>query len=136
MRTSLRGVDMAARKKMIGIRLASIAQMKRSPTHPGQVLLEEFLKPKNLTQMDVTRATGMATNRVNELVNRKRGVTPETAILLSRWTGAAPEFWMQLQANYDLWHAMQRLKRVAVKQVAPGAAFPARRGRAPKFAVG
>lgn len=74
----------------------------RIPTHPGEILLEEFLKPLNLTQVQFARHVGVPTQRINEIVNGKRGVTPATAWLFAQAFGTTPEFWMRLQVNYDL----------------------------------
>ena len=74
----------------------------RTSTHPGEVLLEEFLKPMSLSQTDLARHLGVPIQRINELVRGKRGVTPETAWLLAQAFGTSPELWMNLQMNYDL----------------------------------
>ena len=74
----------------------------RTSTHPGEVLLEEFLKPMCLSQTDLARHLGVSIQRINELIRGKRGVTPETAWLLAQALGTSPEFWMNLQVNYDL----------------------------------
>ncbi len=74
----------------------------RVPTHPGEILLEEFLKPLGVTQVAFARHIGVPVQRVNELVRGKRGVTPETAWLLSQALGTTPEFWLNLQASHDL----------------------------------
>jgi len=74
----------------------------RIPTHPGEILLEEFLKPMNLTQVQFAQHIGVPTQRINEIVNGKRGITPETAWLFAQAFGTTPEFWMNLQANHDL----------------------------------
>lgn len=74
----------------------------RIPTHPGVVLLEEFLDPLGLTQVELARHLGVPNQRINEVVRGKRGVTPETAWLLSQAFDTSPEFWMNLQANHDL----------------------------------
>ncbi len=75
---------------------------RRVTTHPGQILLKEFLQPLGLTQAKLARAIGIPQNRVNELVRGKRGVTPETALLLSGYFGNSAEFWMNLQTAHDL----------------------------------
>jgi len=75
---------------------------KRAPTHPGEILLEEFLNPLGLTQVALARHIGVPLQRVNEIIAGKRGVTPETAWLLSSAFGTTPEFWVNLQANFDL----------------------------------
>ena len=82
----------------------------RAPTHPGEILLHEFLVPKDLSQVTLSQKLDIPIQRINTLVNGKRGVTAETAILLSRELGTSPEFWMNLQTAWDLYHAQQRLK--------------------------
>ena len=74
----------------------------RIPTHPGEMLLEEFLNPSDLTQVELASHIGVPVQRINEIVNGKRGITPETAWLLSQAFGTTPEFWINLQVNYDL----------------------------------
>jgi addiction module HigA family antidote len=74
----------------------------RVPVHPGEILLEEFIKPLGLTQVGLAEHLGIPTQRINELVRGKRGVTPETAWLLAGALGTTPEFWINLQANHDL----------------------------------
>lgn len=81
----------------------------RIPTHPGVVLEEEFLAPSGLTQVALAKHLGIPTQRINELIRGKRGVTPETAWLLAGAFGTSPQFWLNLQANYDL--ASNRPKR-------------------------
>jgi addiction module HigA family antidote len=74
----------------------------RIPTHPGEILLEEFLNPLGLSQVAFAGHIGVSVQRVNEIVRGKRGVTPETAWLFAEAFGTTPEFWLNLQANYDL----------------------------------
>ena len=74
----------------------------RIATHPGRILLEEFLKPMKLSQADLARQLGIPLNRVNELIRGKRGVTPRTALLLAGHFKNSAEFWMNLQTAYDL----------------------------------
>ena len=74
----------------------------RPPTHPGEILLEEFLIPLGITQVHLASHIGVPVQRVNELVRGKRGVTPETAWLLSKAFDTSPEFWLNLQASIDL----------------------------------
>jgi addiction module HigA family antidote len=85
--------------------------MRRPPTHPGEVLLEEFLVPLGLTQREAARRMGVSTNRLNELVREKRGVTAETALRLAQLLGTSPEFWLNLQMAFDLWHALRAERR-------------------------
>ena len=74
----------------------------RIPTHPGIILKEEFLEPLELTQVALARHLQIPTQRINEIVRGKRGITPETAWLLSQALGTTPQFWLNLQMNYDL----------------------------------
>ncbi len=83
----------------------------RSPIHPGEILLEEFLKPLHLSQTDAARRLKLPLNRLNELIKGKRGITPDTALRLAELFKQSPEFWMNLQTGWDLWHAMQRRKQ-------------------------
>lgn len=74
----------------------------RIPTHPGEIIREEFLRPAGLTQVALAAHIGVPVQRVNEIVRGKRGVTPETAWLLSQAFETTPEFWINLQTSYDL----------------------------------
>ncbi|MBF0594777.1 MAG: HigA family addiction module antidote protein [Candidatus Omnitrophica bacterium] len=85
----------------------------RIPNHPGEVLLEEFLVPKKMSQIDLARKMHVSIQRINTLINGKRDVSPETAILLSRVLGTTPEFWMNLQVTRDLASAQQSMALVA-----------------------
>ena len=80
----------------------------RSPIPPGEMLLEEYLKPRGLTQVELAARMGVPIQRVNTIVNGKRGITAETAILLSEALDTSPEIWMGLQSDHDLWHALRR----------------------------
>jgi addiction module HigA family antidote len=75
---------------------------ERIPTHPGEVLHEEFLTPLGLTQVALAAHIGVPVQRINEIIRGKRGITPETAWLLSQAFGTSAQFWVNLQANYDL----------------------------------
>ena len=79
----------------------------REPTHPGEMLLEEFLKPMGLTQRNLAKGIHVPYQRVNELINRRRGVSPATALRLAKYFGNTPDFWMNLQLRWDLYHAQQ-----------------------------
>jgi antitoxin HigA-1 len=74
----------------------------RKSTHPGEILLEEFLKPLGITQVAFAEHLGIPVQRVNEIVNGKRGITPQTAWLFSQALKTSPEFWANLQSLYDL----------------------------------
>lgn len=75
--------------------------------HPGEMLLEEFLKPLGLTQVEAARQLGVSLNRLNELVLGKRGITADTALRLARRFGTTPQLWMHLQADWDLHEAVR-----------------------------
>jgi len=79
----------------------------RLPTHPGEMLLEEFLTPMNLTQRELADAIHVPYQRVNEIVNARRGITPGTALRLAKFFGLSADFWMNLQLRWDLYHAQQ-----------------------------
>ncbi len=91
----------------------------REPTHPGEMLLEEFLKPVSLSQRILAKGIHVPYQRVNELVNRRRGVTPATALRLAKYFGNTPGFWMNLQLRWDLYHAQQSEAKAlrAIRQV-------------------
>ena len=76
--------------------------------HPGVMLLEEFLKPLGLTQVEAARQLGLSTNRLNELILGKRGVTADTALCLARRFGTTAQLWMHLQADWDLRQAIRK----------------------------
>ena len=88
----------------------------RTPTHPGEVLLEEFLRPLAITQVRFARHLGIPLQRVNEIVRGKRGVTPETAWLLSQALGTTPEFWVNLQTAHDLAASRPARRLAAVRR--------------------
>lgn len=75
---------------------------KLAPVHPGEVLLEEFLKPMNLSQNQLALATRVPARRINEIVHGKRRITADTALRLARYFGVSPQFWLGLQMDYDL----------------------------------
>ena len=79
----------------------------RAPTHPGEMLLEEFLNPMGFTQRDLANAIHVPYQRINEVINGRRGVTPSTALRLSKFFGVSPDFWMNLQLRWDLYLAQQ-----------------------------
>ena len=79
----------------------------RTPTHPGEMLLEEFLNPMGLTQQQLAEGIHVPYQRVNELINGKRGVTPSTALRLAQFFGNSADFWMNLQMRWDIYFAQQ-----------------------------
>lgn len=91
----------------------------RPPTHPGEILLEDFLKPLGLTQTRLAELIGVHYPRVNEIVNGKRGITPDTALRLSRLFGTTPEFWLNGQLECDLYAAIHSDRAKEIKRIKP-----------------
>lgn len=94
----------------------------RPPTHPGEMLLEEFLKPLGISQSAFAVRLGVSFPRLNEIINRKRAVTVETALRLARVTGMSAEFWLGLQLDWELWHALRSSAAAKIRQLEPLAA--------------
>ena len=91
----------------------------RPPTHPGEMLLEEFLKPLNISQSALAVRLGVSFPRLNEVIRGKRGVTPDTALRLARVVGMPADFWLGLQQDWDLWHAMRSEKASEIAELEP-----------------
>ena len=87
------------------------------PTHPGEVLLEDFLKPLELSQTELAARIDISVNRVNEIVNGKRGVTPDTALRLGKLFGMNPQFWLNLQLAWDLYEAIHSEKAAELARI-------------------
>jgi addiction module HigA family antidote len=83
---------------------------KLPPIHPGEILLEEFLKPMGISQYRLAKDISVSPRRINEIVHGKRAITPDTALRLSRYFGLSERFWMNLQARYDLEVEKDRLQ--------------------------
>ena len=83
---------------------------KLSPIHPGEILLEEFLKPMGISQYRLAKDISVPPRRINEIVHGKRAITPDTALRLSRYFGLSERFWMNLQARYNLEVEKDRLQ--------------------------
>lgn len=79
----------------------------RPPTHPGQMLIEEFLRPHGISQLAFANRLGISTSRLNDIVRGKASVTPDTALRLERVLGMPADFWLGLQLDWNLWHAMR-----------------------------
>lgn len=90
----------------------------RAPTHPGEMLREEFLLPMNITQQELAMAIHVPYQRVNELVNGKRGLTPSTALRLARFFGMSADFWLNLQQRWDLFK-VQQAERDDIERIEP-----------------
>lgn len=80
------------------------------PIHPGEILLEEFLQPMNISQYRLAKDIGVPSRRINEIVHRKRGISADTALRLSRYFGLSERFWMNLQTRYELEVEKDRLR--------------------------
>ena len=89
------------------------------PIHPGEILLEDFLKPLNITQYALAKAISVPARRINEIVHGKRGITADTALRLGKYFGVAPQSWMNLQTHYDLEIADQALGERLEQEVHP-----------------
>jgi addiction module HigA family antidote len=91
----------------------------RPPTHPGEMLRKDFLEPLGLSQKEVAERLGVSYVRLNELVNGRRGVTPDTALRLARLFGTTPEFWLNGQRNLDLYLAMHSPESKRIELIEP-----------------
>ena len=102
----------------------------REPTHPGEMLLKEFLLPLDLTQQQLADAIRVPYQRVNEIVRGRRGVTPSTALRLAKFFGVSPGFWMNVQLRWDLYQAQRReaeqLKTIRPYELPVDVALPGR----------
>ena len=90
---------------------------KLAPIHPGEILLEEFLKPMELSQYRLAKDISVPARRINEIVHGKRSISPDTALRLSRYFGLSERFWMNLQTRYDLEREKDRLEGRLEKEV-------------------
>lgn len=82
-------------------------QSNRLPSHPGEILLKNFLEPLNLSQKQFSEHLGWTYARLNEIVNTRRGVTADSALAFAEAFGTEPQFWLNLQLDWDLWRARQ-----------------------------
>ena len=92
---------------------------ERPPTHPGEMLLEEFLKPLGISQSAFAIRLGVSFPRLNEIIRGKRAVTPDTALRLARVTGMSADFWLGLQSDWDLWHALRSADAKQIAKLTP-----------------
>ena len=89
------------------------------PTSPGEMLLEEFIKPLGITQSALAVRLGISFPRLNEIVRGKRSVTPDTALRLARVLGLSPDFWLGLQQDWDLWHLLRAKRSAEILRLEP-----------------
>jgi len=94
-----------------------MSQVKLAPIHPGEILMEEFLKPMEISQYRLAKDINVPARRINEIVQGKRSITPDTALRLSKYFGLSERFWINLQARYDLETEKDRLKDRLNKEV-------------------
>jgi addiction module HigA family antidote len=92
---------------------------KIPPVHPGEILLEDYLKPMGVSQHQLAMSMRVPPNRINGIVHGKRAITAETALRLSRAIGTSPDFWLNLQTSYDLRLAEESLAEILEKEVIP-----------------
>ncbi|MBI4304736.1 MAG: HigA family addiction module antidote protein [Chloroflexi bacterium] len=107
------------RLRRVGALLAPKLPTHQPPTHPGEMLLEEFLKPLSVSQSEFAVRLGVSFPRLNEIIRGKRGITPDTALRLARVTGMSADFWLGLQQDWDLWHALRSPQAAAIEGLEP-----------------
>lgn len=99
----------------------NIFDIQRPTTHPGETLREEYLTPLNISQSELARHIGVSFRAVNEIVNEKRGVTPEMALRLAKAFNTTPQFWLNLQNNYEISKNRQKWQGIAeIKSLCEG----------------
>jgi len=96
-----------------------MGELKMAPVHPGEILLEDFMKPLGISQYRLAKATHVYPRRINEIVQGKRSITADTALRLARFFGTSAEVWMNLQALYDLEVAKDALEEAVAREVTP-----------------
>lgn len=92
---------------------------KRPPTHPGEMLFEEFLRPLGISQSAFAERLGVSSPRLNEIIRAKRSVTPDTALRLAQVLGMPADFWLGLQQDWDLWHAERSKNAASIARLEP-----------------
>ena len=107
------------RKRSRGVTVQRRLPTHRPPTHPGEMLLEEFLKPLGISQSAFARQLEVSFPRLNEIINGKRSVTTDTALRLARVTGMSAEFWLGLQQDWNLWHALRSEEADEIAKLEP-----------------
>ena len=107
------------KKRSRGVTVQRRLPTHRPPTHPGEMLLEEFLKPLGISQSAFARRLEVSFPRLNEIINGKRSVTIDTALRLARVTGMSAEFWLGLQQDWDLWHALRSEEADEIARLEP-----------------
>lgn len=119
LRSTISRCESAQRSARAGALVTRRLPGHRAPTHPGEMLLEEFLKPLGVSQSAFAIRLGISFPRLNEIVRGKRAVTPDTALRLGRVLGTSADFWLGLQQDWDLWHAMRGKKAAQIAELEP-----------------
>jgi addiction module HigA family antidote len=114
-RTIISGRARRPRRSLVARRLPRV----QPPTHPGEMLLHEFLIPLGISQSAFAARLGVSFPRLNEIVRGKRAVTPDSALRLARVLRMPADFWLGLQQDWDLWHAMRGKKAARIAELAP-----------------
>jgi addiction module HigA family antidote len=113
----------AARCREVAERFGASADSRlptrRPPVHPGEMLLEEFLKPLEISQSECAARLGVSLTRLNKIIHAKCGVTANTALRLERLLGMSAGFWMELQLDWNLWHAMRSRNAEKIARIQP-----------------
>src|SRR3990172_177368 len=117
--TTTRGRVLATKRAPGGGLVARRLPRRRPPSHPGGMLLEEFLKPLGISQSALAVRMGVSFPRLNEIIRGKRGVAPDTALRLARVVGMSADFWLGLKQDWDLWHVERGEKAAEIAQLQP-----------------
>ena len=98
----------------------AILDLERMPTHPGEILLEDFLLPLNISQTKLANDLGVSFKTVNEIINQKRSMTPDISLRLSKYFGTSPHVWLGLQMDYDLYKAYKnKINKKNIESIRP-----------------
>jgi addiction module HigA family antidote len=90
---------------------------KIKPIHPGEILMEEFISPLNITQYRLAKDIGVAPRRINEIIHGERAITADTALRLGKYFGVSPQFWLNLQSHYELEIQAEQLSNILKYEV-------------------
>ncbi len=91
----------------------------RPPIHPGEMLLEEFMKPYGMTQTEIAQRIGVSRKHISEVVNSRKGISTDVALRLSKLFGTSPELWLNGQIAWDVWHAMRGASAIKLETIEP-----------------
>ena len=119
MRPTSKSRTTTSKTAMLSVLASRRLPRHRPPTHPGEMLLEEFLKPLSISQSAFAIRLGVSFPRLNEIVRGKRGVTADTALRLAQVTGMGADFWLGLQLDWDLWHALRSDAAARIARLEP-----------------